>query len=67
MFRNDNLLTLPAENYAYCKIWDRDRDNYCVKTRRFYGNHSYHIVIKESTFTSKAVKTKELCILRGKS
>ena len=33
----------------------------------FYGNHSYHIVIKESTFTSKAVKTKELCILRGKS
>ena len=30
MFHNDNLLTLPAENYAYCKIWDRDRDNYCV-------------------------------------
>ena len=22
MFHNDNLSTLPAENYAYCKIWD---------------------------------------------
>ena len=32
MFHNDNSLTLPAETYAYCKIWDRDRDrdNYCV-------------------------------------
>ena len=28
MFHNDNLSTLPAETYAYCKIWDRDRDNY---------------------------------------
>ena len=26
MFHNDNLSTLPAENYAYCKIGARDRD-----------------------------------------
>ena len=37
MFHNDNLSTLSAENYTYCKIWDRDdrdrdrdRDDYCV-------------------------------------
>ena len=34
MFHNDNLSTLSAENYAYCKIWDRDDrdrdDNYVI-------------------------------------
>ena len=29
MFHNDNLSKLSAENYAYCKIWDRD-DNYVI-------------------------------------
>ena len=54
MFHNDNLSTLSAENYTYCKIWDRDdrdrdrdRDDYCVIVAmvrwHFRGNMEVHI------------------------